>query len=207
MANKYKNKQGKFISREQFIKENFNDLSPENLNAKELIEYSKIVQQEAKERARLEKNAKISEAAKKRIRIKGAFLTKEQEQRTQFELKKLGLEFNQKNVDKVLFKPLFFTSNSQKIAELLTNHKGTITVNGQTVTLSQAIEKFELEHKINCIEYAKNNDIKPQDIFLIIYDLIFNPITKNLELNTNVEDENRVIVSEKKPKKKNAKKR
>ncbi len=196
MANKYKNKQGKFISREQFIKENLNDLSPENLNAKELIEYSKIVQQEEKERARLQKNAKISEAAKKRIRIKGAFLTKEQEKRTQFELKKLGLEFNQKNVDKVLFKPLFFTSNSQKIAELLTNHKGTITINGKPVTLSEAIEKFELEHKINCLEIAKNKKIKTQDIFLIIYDLIFNPLTKNLDLNTNIEDESRAIVSQ-----------
>ncbi len=196
MANKYKNKQGKFISREQFIKENLNDLSPENLNAKELIEYSKIVQQEEKQRARLQKNAKISEAAKKRIRIKGAFLTKEQEKRTQFELKKLGLEFNQKNVDKVLFKPLFFTSNSQKIAELLTNHKGTITINGKPVTLSEAIEKFELEHKINCLEIAKNKKIKTQDIFLIIYDLIFNPLTKNLDLNTNIEDESRAIVSQ-----------
>lgn len=206
MANKYKNKQGKFISREQFIKENINDLSPENLNAKELIEYSKIVQQEQKEKARLERNAKISEAAKKKVRIKGKFLTKEQEQRVKFELKKLSLDFTQKNIDKVLFKPLFFTSNSQKMDELLTNHKGTITINGKKVTLSEAIEKFEVEHKINCIEYAKNNNMKPQDIFLIIYDLIFDPVTKNLELNTNVEDENRVIISQKKTKKKNAKK-
>jgi hypothetical protein len=196
MANKYKNKQGKFISREQFIKENINDLSPENLNAKELIEYQKIVQQEAKEQARLEKNAKISEAAKKRVRDKGKFLNKEQERRARYQMKKFdNLEFNQKNFDTIQGKTLGYTVNNMKMIDTIEEHKGNLFINGNPVTKQEAQFMFTQEHELNLEEWSQRLEKEKEEIYLIIYDLEYNALTLDLNIITTVTDPARVIIS------------
>ena len=184
---KRKGKQG-FITQREWIKQNVDSIT---FDAAELNE------SETKELKRLQKNLKISLKAKQRIRIKGKFLNKEQNKYIKKTLKERGKDFNQKNVDELLTDELFFTFQSLHITDLINNHKGGIQINGIDFNKSEAINEFDTLNRENYREWADTLKIKISDIWFIIYDAYYIPLTKVLNIDTMVNDQSRVIFNSK----------
>lgn len=183
---KRKGKQG-FITQREWIKQNVDSIT---FDAAELNE------SETKELKRLQKNLKISEKAKQRVRIKGRFLDKEQNKFLRKTLKDLGKEFNQKNVDEYYKNEIFFTFQSWFVTDVINDHKGPIQINGKEFSKSDAIIEFDILNKENYREWSDFLDIDEAAIIFIIYDATYNPATQVLNIDTMVNDESRVVTSD-----------
>jgi hypothetical protein len=187
----------KRVSELEYFKQNFDEINPQSLNKKQLQKYQTVFTEFQKKEKRRETNAKISAKAKNRIRVNGRFISKEETQRINFFLEKSNLTFNQQNVNLAAAKTLFFTANNETMISRIFDHKGTVSIDGVTITKAEAVEKFEKANNLNRIEWAGRLNINPTDIYLLVYDLQFNPSTRNLNINTVITDEGKVVKSKK----------
>lgn len=185
-SGKRKGRKG-FVSLENWIKQNKQDsnFDPDQLTENESKVFKKIL-----------KNEKISLKAKSRFRYKGRFLNKEQQKYLTKQLSQLGKPFTQKNIDKYFEKEIFYTFNSLEVPDAILNHDGEVAINGEIMEQSAAIAEFNELNAENYLEWSDQLDIKPTDIFFIIYDATFKPSTKVLDIDTMVNDEGRVIISD-----------
>ena len=184
---KRKGKQG-FITQREWIKQNINNI---NFDAAELNESeSKIYKQ-------IVKNQKISLKAKQRPRIKGKFLNKEQTKYIKKTLKETGKDFNQQNIDELLNNELFFTFQSLNITDVINDHNGIIKINGKEFSKSDAIIEFDTLNRENYREWADTLKISQSEIWFIIYDAYYTPLTKVLNIDTMVNDQTRIIFNSK----------
>jgi len=187
----------KRVSELEYFKQNFDDINPQNLNKKQLEKYKTVFKEFQKKEKRRETNQKISAKASQRIRVNGRFISKEETQRIKFFLQKIDLPFNQQNVNFAAAKNLFYTINNETMISRIFEHKGTVSIDGVIMTKAEAVEKFEKENNLNRIEWARRLEINPTDIYLLIYDVQFNPITRNLNINTVITDEGKIVRSKK----------
>jgi len=187
----------KRVSELEYFKQNFDDINPQNLNKKQLEKYKTVFKEFQKKEKRRETNQKISAKASQRIRVNGRFISKEETQRIKFFLQKIDLPFNQQNVNFAAAKNLFYTINNETMISRIFEHKGTVSIDGVIMTKAEAVEKFEKENNLNRIEWARRLEINPTDIYLLIYDVQFNAITRNLNINTVITDEGKIVRSKK----------
>jgi hypothetical protein len=185
---KYKGRTG-FVSQRDYIKQNREKfLSGEIFPNKE---EEKILKQISKNEGRL--------------RYKGKFINKEAEARIKKFLKKLPP--TKENIENAFEKALFFTFRSNEIADVLNEHKGPILLNGEVFELPDAIIEFDTLNKENFREWADELEIDESAIFFIVYDATYTPETKELDIDTMVNDESRVVTSDPETKKKRAEER
>jgi hypothetical protein len=184
---KRKGKQG-FITQREFIKQNINNITfdPAELTESEQKVYKQIL-----------KNEKISAKAKQRPRIKGKFLNKEQTKYIKKTLKETGKDFNQQNIDELLNNELFFTFQSLNITDVINDHNGIIKINGKEFSKSDAIIEFDTLNRENYREWADTLKINQSEIWFIIYDAYYTPLTKVLNIDTMVNDQTRIIFNSK----------
>jgi hypothetical protein len=184
---KRKGKQG-FITQREYIKQNINNINfdPAELNESERKIYKQIL-----------KNEKISAKAKQRIRIKGKFLNREQTKYLKKVLKDLGKEFTQENVDLYINNEIFFTFQSLNITDVINDHNGIIKINGKEFSKSDAIIEFDTLNRENYREWADTLKISQSEIWFIIYDAYYTPLTKVLNIDTMVNDQTRIIFNSK----------
>jgi hypothetical protein len=184
---KRKGKQG-FVTQREFIKQNINSITfdPAELNESEQKIYKQIL-----------KNEKISAKAKARPRIKGKFLNKEQTKYIKKTLKETGKDFNQQNIDELLNNELFFTFQSLNITDIINDHNGIIKINGKEFSKSDAIIEFDTLNRENYREWADTLKISQSEIWFIIYDAYYTPLTKILNIDTMVNDQTRIIFNSK----------
>jgi len=187
----------KRVSELEYFKQNFDDINPQNLNKKQLEKYQTVFNEFQKKEKRRQTNQKISAKASKRIRVNGRFISKEETQRIKFFLQKIDLPFNQQNVNFAAAKNLFYTINNETMISRIFEHKGTVSIDGVIMTKAEAVEKFEKENNLNRVEWARRLEINPTDIYLLIYDVQFNAITRNLNINTVITDEGKIVRSKK----------
>ena len=135
-----------------------------------------------------------------RLRYKGKFINKEAETRIRKFLKKVPL--TKENIENAFEKELFFTFRSNEISDVLNDHKGPILLNGDIFELPEAIIEFDTLNKENFREWSDELDIDEASIFFIVYDATYNPETKQLDIDTMVNDESRVVTSNPEIKKK-----
>ena len=185
-SGKRKGRKG-FISIENWIKQNKQDPN---------FDTDQLTENESKVFKKILKNEKISLKAKSRFRYKGRFLNKEQQKYLTKQLSQLGKPFTQKNIDKYFEKEIFYTFNSLEVPDAILNHDGEVAINGEIMEKSAAIAEFNELNAENYLEWSDQLDIKPTDIFFIIYDATFKPSTKVLDIDTMVNDEGRVIISD-----------
>lgn len=187
----------KRVSEIEYFRQNFDEINPASLSAKQAEKYKTVFNEFSKKEKRKATNLKISQKSQKRIRVNGRFISKEETQRIKFLLDKLGLPFNQENVNLSKSKTLFFTVNNETMIPRILEHKGTISVDGVVMTKAQAVEVFEKQNNLNRFEWAGRLNISPTDIYLLIYGCEFTPDNRNLNINTVITDEGRVVKSKK----------
>ena len=185
----------KRVSEIEYFRQNFDDINPARLTSKQAEKYKTVFNEFSKKEKRKATNLKISQKAKKRIRVNGRFISKEETQRIKFLLDKLGLPFNQENVNLSKSKTLFFTVNNETMIPRILEHKGTVSVDGVVMTKAQAVEVFEKQNNLNRFEWAGRLNIPPTDIYLLVYGCEFTPDNRNLNINTVITDEGRIIKS------------
>lgn len=183
----------KRVSELEYFKQNFDDINPQTLNKKQLEKYQIVFTEFQKKEKRRQTNLKISAKANQRIRINGRFISKEETQRIKFFLDKLTLPFNQENVNFAKAKKLVFTANNDSMAQKINDHKGTVSIDGIIMTKSEALAKFDERNNLNRYEWSGRLDMNPSDIYLLIYKLEFNPLTRNLNIITIIDDESKII--------------
>lgn len=183
----------KRVSEAAYFKANFDEINPARLNKKQLEKYEAAAKEIQAKEKRAQTNAKISAKAKERIRVNGRFISKEEKQRIKFFLDKGGLEYNQQNVNFAKAKTLVFTANNDSMAAKINDHKGTVSIDGVTMTKSEALAKFEQQNNLNRVEWAKRQNMNPSDIYLLIYKLQFDPTTRNLNIITIIDSKSDVI--------------
>ena len=181
------------MSELEYFKQNFDDINPQSLNKKQLEKYKTVFQEFQKKEKRRETNLKISAKASKRIRVNGRFISKEETQRIKFFLEKLTLPFTQENVNFAKSKTLVFTANNDSMAAKINDHKGTVSIDGVTMTKSEALAKFDERNNLNRYEWAGRLEMNPSDIYLLIYKLQFDPTTRNLNIITVIDDKSMLI--------------
>lgn len=181
---KYKGRSG-FVSQRDYIKQN-----KEKILSGELFPTAS----ELKVFKQLEKNEKISIKAKGRLRYKGKFLNKFAENRIRKFLKKVPL--TQENINNAYEKALFFTFRSNEVADMINNHKGLVLLNGEAFQKAEAITEFDILNQENFREWADELEIDTAAIYFIVYDATYTPETKELDIDTMVNDADRVITSD-----------
>lgn len=176
---KRKGKTG-FVTQKDWLKQN-----NENILSGEI----RLTESESKVFKRVQKSGS-------RLRYKGRFLNKEQQKYILKTLGDLGEEVNQTNINFWFEKELFFTIRSFEMSDALSNHKGIIQLNKIPFELSEAILEFD---KLNAENYQEWSDILEIDksaIFFIIYDALYTPINKTLNIITMIKDESRIVTSD-----------
>ena len=228
MANKY----GR-LGLKGFINKNFDDLNPSKLNAKELTEYSKIIQQRKKEQAKKARSDKAKETAKNNLRIRGRFISKQQAEELRQKLVSVGFKGSDKDMAILLnelnaedFKRIAYWLKKTDIKKTLDvrqilklkNKPILFTINSLAMSerLNEHIGKIEIDGKFltksEAIDYfvlANNANIQSEleseeNVYLLIYDVAYSPETHILSIDTKSYE---VITSNPdKPKNKNGKK-
>jgi hypothetical protein len=213
----YKNINGKKkrVSQAQYIAENINDIEPQKLNAKGREIYSKIAfeieQAKENERRRLEKNQKISDKAKQRLRNpNGSFLTAEDKRRINYIIESRNVinkatgkrftiqELNQNQLKALYDLPQFFTVNSMSIIERINNNKMALFIDGVQMSKEEATEAVNLRTNANFKEWREKVN---KNIYGFIYNCEWHPKTRELYISTNITDSKQILLSEKKKKK------
>lgn len=176
-----------FVSLENWIKQN-----KEKIVSGEIV----LTDTESKVFRKVVKNEKISLKAELRFRYKGKFLNSEQQKFLTKQLKQLDKPFTQENINEYFEKEIFYTYSSLEVTDIIMNHDGEVKINGETMDKASAIVEFNELNNENYIEWSDQLEIRPTDIFFIIYDATFKPSTKTLDIDTMVNDETRIIASD-----------
>ena len=202
----------KRISTAQYIAENINDIDPRSLDKKAQQLYSKLAfeieQAKEKERKRIEKNAKISEKAKARLRNpNGSFLTAEDKRRINYIIESRNVinkatgkrftiqELNQNQLKSLYELPQEFKVNTMSIIERISNNKMLLFIDNQQMSKEEAIEAVNLRTTANFQEWQPKNE---NQIFGFIYNCTWYPKTRELHISTNITDNSQILDSPKK---------
>ena len=177
---KRKGKTG-FVAFKDYVRQNIEDISPENLNKKELATYKKIVAGK--------------QQAEKRVRIGGKFIPKDAEKRIKRFLEKSDLPPTKENILEGAKLRLFLTMRGNEINDIIENHKGTVLINGLAMTKPEAQVEYDKLNRMNIREWSQRLGIDEEKIFFIIYDTAYKQDTKEFYIFTKVSDQTRVISS------------
>lgn len=183
---KRKGKTG-FVKFKDYVKQNIDEISPENLNKKEFETYRKIIF--------------ARKQAEDRIRIDGRFIPKQAEARIKLYLKRNNnAPLTKENIKDAAKVRLQLTLRGNEISDIIDNHKGLILLNGIAMTKAQAQTKFDKLNRMNLREWSQRIDINEDSIYFIIYDSSYLVENKELNISTLVSDQTRVIFSIKRDK-------